>query len=141
MIEPVTIEWIGEPVGKGRPKFTRRGKFVTTYTPEKTVFFEEAIKVKAAEAMAGRPPIDGPVEVWIEARFTLPKSKQKLARNTNAMIPHTVKPDADNVAKGIMDALNAIVVADDKAAFDLRIRKIYATGLNKPGITIHIRPA
>ena len=26
----------GEPVAKGRPRFAKRGAFVTTYTPEKT---------------------------------------------------------------------------------------------------------
>lgn len=34
----------GEPVGKGRPKFARQGNYVKTYTPEKTVEYENLIK-------------------------------------------------------------------------------------------------
>lgn len=33
----------GEPQGKGRPKFARRGNFVQTYTPKKTRTYEDIV--------------------------------------------------------------------------------------------------
>ena len=42
----------GAPVPKGRPKFARRGKFVTTYTPAATASYENLVKVTAQQAMA-----------------------------------------------------------------------------------------
>ena len=33
----------GEPQGKGRPKFSRQGNFVKTYTPAKTENYEAHI--------------------------------------------------------------------------------------------------
>ena len=36
----------GEPVGKGRPKFSKVGGFVKTYTPDKTAIYENLIKVE-----------------------------------------------------------------------------------------------
>ena len=37
-----------------------------------------------------------------------------------------VKPDVDNVAKSILDALNGIIYLDDKQIIELDIEKIYA---------------
>jgi Holliday junction resolvase RusA-like endonuclease len=118
----------GTPVGKGRPKFARRGNFVSTYTPEKTASYENLVKVKAQEAMRGVPPFDGAVSVTIHLWVTPPASwsqkKQRQALN-HEVLP-TSKPDVDNVIKGIFDAMNEIVWKDDKQAVDVFIRKRYA---------------
>ena len=37
----------GNPIGKGRPKFARRGNFVSTYTPTKTRDYETVINEAA----------------------------------------------------------------------------------------------
>ena len=119
----------GTPVGKGRPRFARRGNFVTTFTPEKTASYENLVKVKAEEAMQGRILIDGPVSVDIELFVTPPASwSQKKQRQAlaGAIFP-TSKPDVDNVLKGIFDAMNDIVWRDDKQACDVTVRKRYAT--------------
>lgn len=117
----------GTPVGKGRPKFARRGNFVSTYTPEKTASYENLVKVKAEEAMAGRQVIDGPVEVAIWLFVTPPASwSQKKQREALAgTIFPTSKPDVDNVLKGIFDAMNEIVWKDDKQAVDVHVTKRY----------------
>lgn len=119
----------GTPVGKGRPKFARRGNFVTTYTPEKTASYENLVKVKAEEVMQGRPVIDGAVFVSICLYVTPPASwsqKKQRAALAGEVFP-TSKPDIDNVLKGIMDACNEIVWKDDKQAVDVVMRKRYAT--------------
>jgi Holliday junction resolvase RusA-like endonuclease len=118
----------GTPVGKGRPKFARRGAFVTTYTPEKTASYENLVKVKAEEAMRGRTIIDGAVAVQICLFVTPPASwslKKQRAALDHLTMP-TAKPDVDNVIKGIFDAMNEIVFRDDKQVVDLSVQKRYA---------------
>lgn len=118
----------GAPVGKGRPKFARRGNFVTAYTPEKTASYENLVKVKAEEAMQGRALFEGAVSVEIALFVTPPASwSQKKQREALAgSVFPTSKPDADNVLKGIMDACNEIVFKDDKQVVDVVISKRYA---------------
>ena len=118
----------GTPVGKGRPKFARRGNFVTTYTPEKTASYENLVRVKAEEAMVGQSLIDGPVSVSIILLVTPPASwSQKKQREALAgSILPTSKPDMDNVIKGLFDACNEIVWKDDKQVAELHVSKRYA---------------
>lgn len=118
----------GTPVGKGRPKFARRGNFVTAYTPEKTASYENLVKLAAAEAMKGTELITGPVKVRIFLFVTPPASwsNKKRINALNGGIFPTSKPDLDNSAKLALDACNEIVWKDDKQVVDLTVRKRYA---------------
>ena len=129
----------GTPVGKGRPRFARRGAFVTTYTPEKTASYENLVKVKAEEAMVGRELIAGAVAVTILLFITPPASwsNKKMLQALNHEIMPTTKPDVDNIIKGIFDAMNEIVWNDDKQVVDVTIRKRYA---NTARATVEVRP-
>lgn len=118
----------GTPVGKGRPKFARRGNFVSTYTPEKTASYENLVKVKAEEAMQGRILIDGPVSVDIEL-YIVPPASWSLKKQRAALLGEsfpTSKPDMDNVIKGLFDACNEIVWKDDKQVVSLIVTKRFA---------------
>ncbi len=118
----------GTPVAKGRPRFARRGNFVSTYTDSKTASYENLVKVKAEEAMQGRPAIDGAVDVRICLYVTPPASwsqKKQRAALAGDIFP-TSKPDWDNCAKIICDAINEIVFRDDKQIVDGRVIKRYA---------------
>ncbi|MDE2441809.1 MAG: RusA family crossover junction endodeoxyribonuclease [Betaproteobacteria bacterium] len=126
--ETVAFVVPGTPVGKGRPRFARQGAFVRTFTPEKTASYENLVKVKAEQAMAGRPMIEGAVAVsiwlWVTPPASWSQKKQRQALN-HEILP-TSKPDVDNVIKGIFDAMNEIVWKDDKQAVDVSIRKRYS---------------
>ena len=37
--------------------------------------------------------------------------------------PHTQKPDADNVEKAVLDALNGVAFLDDCQVYDVRVTK------------------
>ena len=117
----------GAPVGKGRPRFAKRGNFVTTYTPEKTASYENLVKVLAMQEMGSNQPISSPVNVFIDIAICPPASwsKKKRAQALNAEIHPTGKPDIDNVAKGILDAMNGVVYLDDKQVISLMVRKYY----------------
>lgn len=118
----------GMPIGKGRPRFARRGKFVTTYTPEPTATYENLVRVKAAEAMCGIALFEQAVSLTIALRVIPPQSWSARKR-TNALagvIYPTTKPDIDNVIKILSDAMNGIVWIDDKQTVDLVVKKRYA---------------
>lgn len=126
--ECVSFTVPGVPVGKGRPKFARRGTLVTTYTPEKTASYENLVKMYASQAMKGRELITGPVWVSIHLFVTPPASwseKKKRSALNGGIFPIS-KPDLDNCIKGIFDACNEIVWRDDKQAVDLAVTKRYA---------------
>lgn len=118
----------GEPVGKGRPRFNSQSK--RTYTPQKTMSYESMVKGYAYEAMGGREPITGPVSVIIEAYFTVPQSKSMKAADRRLAeaerLPVIKKPDGDNIAKIILDPMNAIVFRDDSQAWSINVVKMYS---------------
>lgn len=113
----------GAPVGKARPRLTSSGR---AYTPQKTRDYEALVKWEyRSQTRAHRFPDGTPLTVLIDARFPIPKSTPR--KKALAMIgaPHLKKPDADNVAKAILDALNGLAYADDSAICDVRIIKSY----------------
>jgi Holliday junction resolvase RusA-like endonuclease len=117
----------GPPVGKGRPKFARRGAFVSAYTPQKTASYESLVKLVASQAMRGHDLLSGPLIAIIIARNTPPASwskKKKAAALEGGFI--AVKPDLDNLAKAILDACNGIVFQDDAQIAVLLAAKAYA---------------
>ena len=117
----------GVAVGKGRPKFARRGKFVQAYTPAKTASYENLVKMAASCVMTG-DLIKGSVKLTALIHCAIPESwskKKKLAANNGEIRP-AVKPDIDNVIKGISDALNGIVFKDDSQICEVIGKKWYA---------------
>ena len=121
-----TVE--GTPIGKGRPKFARRGKFVSTYTPTKTRDYEDIIKVAARQAMTEKP-LETPVAVfvYIVVPILTSYSKKRKADCLAGIEKPTKKPDLDNVAKCFLDAMNAIVYQDDVQVVSLHVTKVYGT--------------
>ena len=112
----------GEPVAKGRPRFARIGPHVRTFTPAKTQRYEDTVRLMAQSA--GVPLLDGPVRVTIEAVW--PMKGTPLKKGSRPSVPKITKPDADNVAKCICDALNGIAWHDDGQVVALLVRKRYA---------------
>jgi Holliday junction resolvase RusA-like endonuclease len=118
----------GEPVGKGRPRFARRGKFTSTYTPQKTKTYEDEIRIMAKAAMGASEPLETPMTVAIYIRVGIPASysKQKRKDALEGIIKPTKKPDLDNIAKCFLDGMNDIVYLDDKQVVNLHVTKVYA---------------
>jgi Holliday junction resolvase RusA-like endonuclease len=121
----------GVPVAKGRPRFTSIGGFARTYTPAKTKNAEGMIEWLAINAMrtnSNMELIEEPLIVFLEFRMPIPKSYSKaktLSCQCGETVP-TVKPDADNLAKTVLDAMNKTVYKDDSQIVELIVRKRYA---------------
>ena len=115
----------GAPRGKQRPKVTRNG----AYTPEETKRYEEKVLACFLNEYPRATPIRRGVSVFIHAFFEIPKSygKERRERILNGLERPTKKPDADNIAKIILDALNGKAILDDKQVVRLVVRKYYST--------------
>ncbi len=130
----------GTPVGKGRPKFSTFNGQATAYTPAKTVNYENLVRLSVQQQQRGLKPFDKdvPLQADIIAYFPIPKSTSKKKREAmlNGEIYHTKKPDADNIAKCILDALNDIAYYDDSQVVYIRCKKNYSDE-PRAEITIH----
>lgn len=111
----------GVPQGKGRPRVTRNG----TFTPKKTRDYEKKVR-DCYIAQGGQMfPDDTPLFASITAIFPIPSSLSKKRRAMFNGKRHCKKPDADNVAKAILDALNGVAYRDDSAVSSLLVDKSY----------------
>lgn len=126
MMNEVEFEIIGEPKGKGRPRFARVGNEVRTYTPKETENYEAYIKVSYLNSVGSRK-LDGQIQAEIVGVFSIPKSesKKRKADMLGGKILHTKKIDCDNLAKTVLDALNGIAYDDDKQVCKLYVEKRY----------------
>ena len=114
----------GEPKGKGRPRFTKTGR---VYTPAETAQYERLVAMNYSESAKGYK-FTTPVKVTVKAYHKPPKGKSKKVTGDmlNGHILPTKKPDADNVAKIILDGLNHIAWDDDTQVVDMMVIKRYS---------------
>jgi Holliday junction resolvase RusA-like endonuclease len=125
----------GRVSGKGRPKFARRGNFVTAYTPAATRSMEAIVKDFGAQAMAGTDLMTGALRLDIRAFLHHPESWSKKRKAASRFV--TGKPDCDNVAKLIGDSLNGVVWKDDaQISVFLFVRQYVTDGPEQVKITI-----
>lgn len=127
----------GKFQAKQRPRFN--GKFA--YTPKETRSYENLVRCKAEEEMVKNnlSIFTGPLIAEIEVLFDIPKSaSKKMIENikNNKEYP-TKKPDVDNIAKTILDALNKVVYDDDSQVVDLIVHKVY--GIGYTGVNVLIK--
>jgi Holliday junction resolvase RusA-like endonuclease len=115
----------GEPVGKARPRFTRSGH---TYTPAKTVNYENLVKLSFTDQIGYFVPNKEPVRMLLRAFYKIPKStpKKYLADMGHGIIQPMKKPDADNIIKSVADALNGIAYHDDAQIVSVLCEKYYS---------------
>lgn len=132
--EGLVFQVPGEPVGKGRPRFTRQGR---AYTPAKTAKYENLVSLTFQQMYPNHVPFENAVEMKMIAYFSIPKSwsKKKHQQAVLNQIFPTKKPDTDNIAK-VKDALNGIAFKDDSQVVKETIIKRYA---EVPKLIIYIK--
>jgi Holliday junction resolvase RusA-like endonuclease len=117
----------GEPVAKGRPRFSTRGKFPVAYTPEKTKTYESEVGMMAKVAMGASEALKGALEAFIYITFPIPPSysKKRTEACLNDSEKHTKRPDLDNVVKAIIDGMSEIVFLNDSQITSIHATKVY----------------
>jgi Holliday junction resolvase RusA-like endonuclease len=117
---------LGAPRGKERPRAAKLRDRTVVYTPKKTRDYER--EIATAYLTQCRGMFSGAVSVTICAYFQIPKStsRKRVLEMIVDEIKPTKKPDADNIAKAVCDALNGIAYKDDSQVVDLTVRKHYS---------------
>lgn len=118
---------LGEPYGKGRPRFNRFTG--TAHTPEKTESREALVGYEyRRQCGTFRFPDTAMLDMRILAYYSVPKGDSKATRaaKLEGFIRPTKKPDMDNVVKLVADALNQVAYRDDTQIVDCQCRKFYS---------------
>lgn len=126
----------GEPHGKGRPRASSRGGFVRMYTPANTLAYEAEVARLAEAARGSWPVMSTPMSLRVVAHHAIPKSWSKRKQQQaleGQLIPG--KPDLDNVAKAVLDALNGVIYEDDRQVIRLVAEKRYS---HDPKVEVYV---
>ena len=120
------FEVVGKVVGKERPRVNLNSGIV--YTPNKTKEYEFYIQQSFKIKYPKHEQINGRVSVDIIAFLQIPKSTSKKMKEEmlNGNISPTKKPDLDNIAKSVLDAMNKFIIIDDNQVSKISIEKKYA---------------
>jgi Holliday junction resolvase RusA-like endonuclease len=127
----------GDPKGKGRPRFSRAGKFTRVYTDKQTLNYEALIKFYAAQAMGSTDLLETPVSVFLYIRHGIPQSysKKRTEACLSGLEQPCKKPDIDNIAKTFLDGMNGVIFKDDTQVVDLHVKKVYSL---VPGVDVMV---
>lgn len=113
----------GKIIGKERPRVNMNTGIV--YTPNKTKDYEFYIQQNFKMRYPSFTEIQGRVSVEIIAYMSIPKTASK--KNKELMIENQIspvkKPDVDNIAKSVLDALNKFVIHDDNQVSKILVEK------------------
>jgi len=121
---------IGEPFGKKRPRARVMGKHASVYNDPANERYEMKVLNAFNQVYKGEFPMfdeNAYIKATIKAVYSIPKSysKSKTMSAKLGIILPTKKPDLDNIAKTILDGLNAYAYHDDAQVVKLSMEKVY----------------
>ena len=133
----------GEPVAKGRPRAVVMpgggppNKRIRMVTPEKTRQYEEHVRAYATLAMAEHGELTGPLAV--DLTFVLKRPKRLMRKKDPIWrLPHTGRPDLDNLIKSVCDGMNGTLYEDDAQIVEISALKLYAGKGEDPHVEIRV---
>ena len=118
----------GPPKGKQRPRICRVNGRSMAYTPKGTIEYEKLVRASYTAVSKAKFERNLPLEISILALYPIPKyvSRKTKELMLNGYLFPTKKPDADNVIKVILDALNGVAYRDDVQIYRVYLEKMYA---------------
>lgn len=119
------FEVLGTIVGKERPRVNTYTGLI--YTPNRTKDYEDLIRQSFKIKYPRFEQITSRIEIDIVSYMKIPNntSKVKTEKMLSDEISPTKKPDIDNIAKSVLDALNKFVIKDDNQVSKLSVLKKY----------------
>ena len=126
----VTFTVPGDPVPQPRPRVSTRGGYGRAYVPANHPVHEFRSRVAHAAQAAGLTQTTSPVAITIEATFGRPRSHYRKA-GVKPTAPTLPRPDCDNLAKAVLDALQDVLGDDTKVSRLLVQKKWAADGYTK----------
>ena len=108
------------------------------YNPDTADAWKFAVCDAAANAGLAGMRLGGPICLRLDFKFLRPAAHLRaLGLRPSAPQYHTQRPDVDNLAKAVMDALTEIGIwQDDDQVFDLRVTKAWV--MAAPGCSIEV---
>lgn len=111
------IRLVGKVRGKPRPRFSTVNGYPKAYTPKSAHQYEKQIATEYKHQNGVF--CDGETAVRIDVFRAMPKSRPKKLLQE----PDVFKPDVDNIAKSVLDALNGVAWKDDAQITELHVIK------------------
>ncbi len=113
----------GKIKSKARPRFN--SKTGRTFTPGDTVNYENWVRINYKDQCGEY--LEGSIRARIIVYYKVPKSypKKRIQAIREGLEQPQKKPDADNIAKIILDSLNKIAFDDDSQVVELIVIKRY----------------
>lgn len=116
----------GRPIGPQAWQRARTSRSGRHFTAKATREAKDVTRGVAERVLAGQPPLTGPLSVSILFVFPARGGGPKAGRQREWK---ATRPDADNLVKLVLDALNEVAFGDDGQVARLIVRKIHgATG-------------
>ncbi len=127
------------PIAQPRHKVTTVGGRGRAFIPAKHAVhdFKATVRKCWGEACSD-PPSDCPLSLSVV--FVLPRP-DAMRWKTKSMprVPHTKKPDVDNLLKSLLDALSGLAWVDDSRISSLMASKFIASADEAPHIEVVLR--
>lgn len=138
--DPVAFEVGGRPAPQPRPRFVGPGRRPVSTATATGKLWRHAVSLALRKLMQARPRPDwldagaGGVAVTMMFRFHTSKSAQW-------GMPHTGRPDADNLAKLVLDVMEAegLLPGGDQRVADLTVLKTYTR--DEAGVHVTLLPS
>ena len=131
------IEVSGDPKGHPRPRAFSRGGHARVFDCGSAEGWKSLIALAARDHLPASP-LACPVRVDVEFHFRRPQRLMK-KKSPAGFIPHTAKPDRDNLDKAVLDTLTQIgFFQDDALVVEGTITKRYTRIDSVPGALIEI---
>ena len=137
----VTFFVPGEPVAQPRVKARAFGRQARVYTPDTADKWKSEVKSMTRVKM---DVTQGPYDLGLMFRMLRPKAHYRTGRNAQklrdaAPVLHTKKPDVDNLAKAVIDAMvDSGRVDDDSFLVYLAVSKVWVC--SDPGVSVRFQP-
>lgn len=123
----------GKVRGQARPRFTRNGH---AYELAEDKHYKAELR-RAYVEQGGEHYGNAPVSVAVFVYGALPASRPKAMQSE----PNAYKPDADNIAKAVLDALQGVAYDDDKQVTRLLVSKADRKRGQSEGLRVYVRKA
>jgi Holliday junction resolvase RusA-like endonuclease len=143
-MERISFVVPGQPFPMPRPrhfavkKGPMAGRIMTVSNVKNhpSTVYKEAILIAGRIAMAGRPPLEGPLK--LVATFTMERPQRLIWKNKPMLREWHTSPrcNLDNLVKGIADVLQGIMFFDDGQIAVMELGKCIAGGDEQPRTTV-----
>jgi Holliday junction resolvase RusA-like endonuclease len=135
----IDFEVTGVPIPQPRGRACRVGSGVRVIeAPGAHPIHEwkDRIRWHAAKFRPAEGPLEGPLRLVVRFRMPRPQPLQS-KKWIHRKVPHSRRPDLDNLLKAVMDALSGLWV-DDALVASVVAQKAYVMPWSEPGVTITV---